>query len=466
MSRRDFLYITGAAVTSAALTQRILAAGPPPAHPRPDLIFIFADQQHGSALGFMDPFFQTPNLDRFAAESLVFERCFCTTPQCSPSRSSLLTGQYPSRTGVWNNINHAGGRPLGCRTLATRLQAAGYRTGYFGKWHLGHRPQAVEGWDVECGVKQERPTPDNVVAQKTVRFIEQADPDQPIALFVSFVEPHHIYDFKNVKAPVPADATLPLPLSWSKDDLRTKPRPQLQFMEEDQQTLSVSAPQEVWQSYRHFYRERVTHYDTNFGGVIEALKRAGRYERSVVMSSSDHGDMDAAHRLVLKGPFMYDQLVRIPLIVRVPSAWGGRPGRNRELVSNADLAPTLCALAGAASPATDGHSIEPLLRGQPHAAGREFVVSQYYGKQQWVVPIRMLRTADMKYVRYRGDAEELYNLRDDPEEIVNLASDGGYAARKRELSALLDNWMKTTDDPFDQLKPGGQPAHADNERDN
>jgi len=119
---------------------------------RPNILFVFADQQHWQAAGFEDPTFTTPNLDAFAQESVRFSHAFCTTPQCSPSRSTLMTGLYPSKTGVWCNVGMAGGDPLKMPTIGAALQQAGYRTGYFGKWHLGKEDTALAGWDESFGV--------------------------------------------------------------------------------------------------------------------------------------------------------------------------------------------------------------------------------------------------------------------------------------------------------------------------
>lgn len=112
---------------------------------RPNILFIFSDQQHWQAVGFEDASFQTPNLDQLAAEGTIFRNAFCTTPQCSPSRSSMMTGLYPSKTGVWGNIGAAGGDELKTPTIGAMLQEAGYHTAYFGKWHLGKAPVGVAG---------------------------------------------------------------------------------------------------------------------------------------------------------------------------------------------------------------------------------------------------------------------------------------------------------------------------------
>jgi len=109
----------------------------------------------------------------------------------------------------------------------------------------------------------------------------------------------------------------------------------------------------------------------------------------------------------------------------------------------------------------DGVSLEPWLTGRGPEPARDFIVGQYYGKRQWVVPIRMVRTREWKYVTYVDYGEELYDLSRDPGEIVNLASDGSHAAVKRELGAKLDEWLLANDDPFRTLKPAGSAADAD-----
>jgi len=133
MNRREFLRKAGASVAAAIVGETSYGRTDSRKDKRPNILLIFSDQQHWQALGFMNPFFDTPNLDMLAKESMVFERAFCTTPQCSPSRSSIMTGFYPSTTKVMGNIGAAGGTPLAHPTLAVALQATGYRTGYFGK---------------------------------------------------------------------------------------------------------------------------------------------------------------------------------------------------------------------------------------------------------------------------------------------------------------------------------------------
>jgi len=421
---------------------------------RPNILFIFSDQQHWQALDFIDSSFQTPNLRRFAAEGITFTQAFCTTPQCSPSRSSMLTGLYPTKTGVLGNMGSAGGDPLAIPTLAPTLQQAGYRTAYFGKWHLGKDPVGTAGWDTDLGVTGAEMYDDLAVTDNGEAFLQQAaQGDQPFALFLSYLNPHDIYSFRRERSPAPRQP-VPLPPSWSQKDLETVPSVQQQFMLEDHGKVIVHSEEPAWQRYRELYREKVALYDQEMGMVLEALDRSSLRDSTVVVVTSDHGDMDTNQRLVFKGPFMYDHMVRIPLMVRLPAGVGLPPGTRLDNPTvNVDLAPTLADIAGTALAQTDGYSLKPLLWGEPAPAPRDYVVAQYYSKQTWVNPIRMVRTADYKYTCYQGHGEELYHLTSDPLEVHNRAADPAYQGAKADLRATLHQWMADHGDPFTTLQP-------------
>ena len=147
-SRRGFLAAAAGALGSCAPWSTVDSVPADPSK-RPNILVLVSDQQHWQAIGAVDSWFDTPNLDALVADGVLIENSFCTTPQCSPSRSSLMTGYYPSRTGVMGNVGAAGGEPLKQRTIGSMLQQAGYTTGYFGKWHLGEEPEANAGWDEE-----------------------------------------------------------------------------------------------------------------------------------------------------------------------------------------------------------------------------------------------------------------------------------------------------------------------------
>ncbi|WP_309387593.1 sulfatase family protein [Cerasicoccus frondis] len=413
---------------------------------QPNLLFVFTDQQHWEALSAQDASFNTPNLDRLAAVSTTFERAYCTTPQCSPSRSSILTGLYPTKTGVMGNVGARGGSPLNQPTIAPALQAAGYRTGYFGKWHLGRNSVALAGWDEACGPfagDDEHNDPDTT--RRAVDFITCAPEVEPFALFVSFVDPHDIYQVTEVMHESPA-GTASLPESWRAKDQGATPTCQGQFMREDQGKTIVDEPESSWLRYREFYRQKVALVDGLIGQVLDALEASGRAEDTLIVFTSDHGDQDTQQRLIFKGPFMYDYTLRVPLMIKLPAQTDAR--RSRFLSVNVDLAATLAEAAGADIGEVDGISLLPLLTGEGELPEREFIFAQYYSKQQWVNPIRTVLNEHFKYNLYLSGEEELYDLCNDVAEIENLAANSEFAHIKNRLRNVLESWLEEQDDPF------------------
>ncbi len=420
---------------------------------RPNILFVFSDQQHWQAAGFEDPFFSTPHLDRLAAGAAVFDHAFCTTPQCSPSRSSLLTGLYPSKTGVLGNVESAGGQPLRMPTVGAMLREAGYETAYFGKWHLGKDPAGTAGWDVEHNVLGPEALDDPAVTERALDFLaSRGTGTKPFALFLSYNNPHDVYEIQRVAAPSGQPRGI-LSEAWRRETFAGKPAAQERFMTEDQGRFIAGGTEAHWEAYHAFYREKVRLYDAEVGRVLDALRGHALEGGTLVVATSDHGDMDTRHRLVFKGPFLYEHLIRVPLIVRVPEPFGGgAPRRISDLVCLTDLVPTLLDFAGRPGFACDGFSLRPVLTGARAAPGRDFVIGQYYGKQRWVNPIRMIRTRAFKYNVYATSEKELYDLQNDPDEIHNVAEDPRYAGAAGHLSAALGRWIEANADPFYDLR--------------
>jgi arylsulfatase A-like enzyme len=435
---------------------------------RPDVIILLTDQQRADAFGAAGATdVRTPSMDRLAREGVLFTQAFVASPQCSPSRAALMTGRYPHRTGVMGNVgvDRAEGRSgipratapaegmssaldSSLPTIGRTFAAAGYDTAYFGKWHLGGTPG-------EYGFESHDSTiHDPELASRVVSFLrERADRGarKPLLLIVSWLNPHDVY---NVLSAAPPDAraltaaTLPSNLV---DSLQQKPFPQRHYREEDQGRPFAGANEALWRRYRSFYNGLVETVDREIGLVLGAVAR--RDVPPITVFSSDHGDLGGAHGLPYKGPAMYEELVRVPLVIaspgRIPTA------RSDALVSLIDLLPTLCDLTGVAAPAgVDGLSLRPLLEqraSQRRGWQREMIFGEYYGKQSWRVPIRMVRTARWKYVRYVGYGEELYDLAADPGELHNLARDPRAASERTRLSRELDDWIRRTGDPFPRL---------------
>ncbi|MEX0885121.1 MAG: sulfatase-like hydrolase/transferase [Phycisphaeraceae bacterium] len=420
---------------------------------KPNILFIFSDQQHGRALGRVDPFFQTPAIDAFARDAVRFSATFCTTPQCSPSRSTLMTGLYPSKTGVLNNIGAVGGEPLRMPTLAPAMQQSGYATAYYGKWHLGNDPAAAVGWNDRQPLDDK--LDDAKVTANTDAWLRRCarQPDRPFFAMASYNDPHDVYHFQR-RPPRPEDADVPLPPCWHGEDLAAKPTAQLRFMTHDQGVVIHDEPEAAWRGYRAAYRDKVAAFDSHVARLLATLEETGLDENTVVVVTSDHGDMDAHHRLIFKGPFMYEQMVHVPLMIRLPRPQRTAGGRDvSELITNADMCPTLLDFAGVDPPACDGESLKPCVTDHGPPPQREFVVGQYHGKQQWCEPIRMIRTHRHKLNVYAAGDVELYDLHEDPHELRNRASDPASDAIRRELDARLQQWMADNDDPFPTLCP-------------
>lgn len=480
MRRRDVLALGAAGAATMILNKlapdtlaqdRTAVPALATAPKRPNLLLIFSDQQHWRAAGFEDSFFSTPNLDRVAREGTVFANTFCTTPQCSPSRSSMLTGLYPHKTGVWGNVGNSGGEPLKMPTIGAMLRKAGYTTGYFGKWHLGADEVGIAGWDATdiTGQSGEEGLSDPRTTREGIEYLKARakQPQKPFALVLSYNNPHNIYRYKPETAGNDALQHI-LPESWRKETFEDKPSPQKQFMTDDQGKLLWDKNEAQWEGYRRWYRDKVAEYDAEVGKVLGLLDELKLTDNTVVFLTSDHGDMDACHKLIFKGPFMYEQMVHVPLIVRVPKSFGGgTPQRVAELVTLADLTPTMLSYAGATGslPECDGRSLQPWLEPPGYRKGslppaRDYIISEYYSKQRWVNPIRMIRTQRYKYNLYARYGEELYDLTDDPHELKNLAGDPAHAGAQRELRAILDGWMMAQQDPFPTLRPTDRQGQA------
>lgn len=416
---------------------------------RPNVLFVMTDQQRYPYLGICGQMsVKTPAMDRIAREGVLFTHAFCSTPQCSASRSSIMTGLYPHRTSVMGNIGAAGGNslPTELPSIGRLFSQAGYRMGYFGKWHLGGDARN-HGWKDynECARGVGEP-----VAQRSVEFLK--DVPEPFFLCASFVNPHDIYDFERLSKTIHRSSRgIQLPANL-RDDLAKKPRPQLQYQLEDQGNVALGLTEKGWVEYLNVYEYLVEKVDSNIGRILAALRQRRLERETIVVFTSDHGDHGGGHGLPFKGPAMYEELVRIPLAISFPGTiTAGR--RIEELVVNVDLLPTLCDLVGIAAPERiHGKSLTPLLDGT-RPAWRDFVIGEYYSKQKWVNPIRMVRTKKWKYTRYRKWGEELYDLRSDPVELKNQAMNETHAPEKHRLSAILDEWIRDTNDPFDSLVP-------------
>ena len=265
MTRRGFLAASTAMAAGAAL------GGDGDRRPRPNILLITTDQQHWMARGAADPFFATAALDTLARDSVVFDHAFCTTPQCSASRSSLYTGLYPHKTSVLTNIGsgtHLGKEqppmPSKFETIGSRLRAAGYKTAYFGKWHLGSNDHYAAHFDRSDldGDAHSGATDKAIATMKEWT----AAPEQPFCVCVNYINPHDVYDFAAAarKGSVSPKGSVPHPTSWA-ETFADKPAPQREFAQNEQAGFLWNKPDALWEAYREFYRDKVRLADAEIG---------------------------------------------------------------------------------------------------------------------------------------------------------------------------------------------------------
>jgi len=448
---------------------------------RPNFVFIMTDTQGANVVGcYGRPEMRTPRIDGLAAEGVRFERAYSTFPVCTPGRSALFTGVYPSFNGAWANE-----LPLGAnvRTMGERFRDLGYATAYTGKWHLdGHdyfgTGECPEGWDPAMWYDGKRYLDDlsddeiqlwrrglgsvealkehgigpeftwgRRVSDKAIDWIEKrAAGDDPFLLVVSYDEPHG-------PCTCPAEYVEPFvehdydlgPGAF--DDLADKPAHHRAW------AAACGKTQTEGKVRKAMYFGCQSFVDNEIGRVIGAVDRFAR-DDTVVIFTSDHGTMMGAHGITNKGPVMYEEITRIPLVVRMPGGEG--PGRvDGTLASHVDLLPTMLELAGEGVPdLLSGESLAPVLRGDETDADRSVVIEfERFDVDNDAVgeflPIRCIVRGDYKLaVNLLDSVDELYNLADDPAEVVNLIDDASHAEARDRLHDELLEWMDRTSDPF------------------
>lgn len=406
----------------------------------PNLLVIFSDDHRADHLGLTGavPFLQTPALDALAADGVRFDHAYVTTALCSPSRATLLTGQYASRHGVQNNLS---AWTPGTPSFFDSLAAAGYRCAYIGKWHMpGDLPDLPgverfvtftieEGQGVyrDCplvidGVETQRPGTyvSTDLTDLALQWLAESDDGRPYCLVVAHKAVHHEFE--------PPDDLL-----GTYDDVEID-------LPTEAFTYQTLLDRNVWEgtagrlqtSYRR-YCETLLGLDREIARLVDQAS-----DDTVVIYTSDNGYSWGEHVLTGKR-WAYDDNIRVPFIVRWPDGIASPGTVIDEPVLNADIAPTLLDLAGVPIPATmQGRSIAPLLRGEP-VEWRDEIFYEYFADFPYQVPpSQAVRTDRWLYVEYdRGLAPELYDTVADPDQQVDLAEDPAYAATRQELSQRL-----------------------------
>lgn len=431
---------------------------------KPNVLIILTDQQTNDCLSLLgNPNLRTPYLDTLAQRGVYFTQSYCTSPVCGPSRSSLLTGRMPHETGVvWNStyINKA------VPTIGQLFARAGYNTAYAGKWHIPEAYPAHKRLDSVGGFRvlpfqslakswEKGADTDGPIADAAVKYLTDYDDDKPFLLTVSLHNPHDICfvprepdgyaKASEIKQPLPA-----LPPNFNPAMKEPEFLEQKRLMDHygDELLKTKDYTEADWQAYLYHYYRFAEMVDAEIGKIWNALRAKGLDENTIIAFSSDHGDGAASHRWAAKLS-LYEEVVTVPFGISWPGKIpAGRVDR-KQLVSGADLTPTLCDYAGI-SPAAKftGHSLKAAID-TPNASHRDYLVVQLEDdKLDSTRHARLVRDQRFKYNVYNSgkNNEQLFDLWRDPGETQNLANESYYQPIKARLKGNLRDWMKKNND--------------------
>lgn len=470
----------------------------------PNILWICTDQQRFDSLGcYGNSFVETPNLDRLAREGVLFEHAYSQSPVCTPSRASFLTGRYPRTTRCRQNGQAI---PPDEVLVTKRLHDAGYVCGLAGKLHLapcnpnvcrGTEQRIDDGYDqffwshdpndawfthdytqwlrdkglhrdtqrfqdseyVEV-LPSEAHSQTTWCVERAMSFIRSAERfQQPWLFSVNMFDPHHGFDpplaaLERYRAML---ADIPLP-NYVEGELDNKP-----VWQRIDHTGAyggragypypdMTAADHRW--IRAAYWAMIDVIDRQVGRLLDLLEETGQRENTVIIFTSDHGEMLGDHGIYLKGPYFYDPAVRVPLIVTGPGMLNSGV-RADALVELVDLAPTLLEASGIEVPiGMQGKSLLPLLTGQtPLQRHRDDVYCEYYNAMGWhrdpAAHATMVRSRTHKIVIAHGTGTgELYDLNADPTETDNLWNAAESLPLKSEMQERVMDRMAWTVDPL------------------
>jgi arylsulfatase A-like enzyme len=472
-----------------------------PEKTKPNLLFIWTDeQQYFTMKAYGNEIIQTPNLDRLASTSFVFEKAYVTQPVCTPDRASVMTGLYPHTHGsVSNNIPLAGT----VKTLPEIIGDPDYHSAYMGKWHLGNEifPQrgfatwiSIEDnyiryygkdrdrearsdyhhWLVEKGYQSDERNrfsrsyaaslplehcKPKFLEEKAIGFLE-AHRDEPFILYINFLEPHMPFFGPLDSLYSPDEVILP----GSFNEVASNDDPLSHRLKWEGNKRQYGNTEKEFRELIARYWGLVTQVDISVGAILDKLESLGLSENTIVVYTSDHGDMMGAHRMVAKG-VMYEEAVRIPFLLKDPRMNTSQRVIG-ERVSQIDIVPTLLDLMGHEVPGyLEGKSLVPALKGKEFPSEDIFIEwnsDMDYRVRNWadrdVTEADSLQWAGNPSIRTvisregwklslsNRDKSQLFDLNEDPLEINNLFYKEEYEHIIKDLAGKIRNWQNVTHD--------------------
>lgn len=469
-----------------------LSANLCPAEERPlNIILLLSDDHRWDWLGFLPEapeFLETPNLDRLAREGVHLRNAFVSTSLCSPSRASILTGQYMHHHRVVDNQRP---EPAGIRFFPEDLQAAGYETAFFGKWHMGHDSDAPRpGFDHWAGFRGQGEYTDptlnvngtrkqfpgystDVLTDLALEWLRGRGGSKPFLVYLSFKAPHFPFE------PAPrhrgryeqAPVRYPPTMANTEENYATQPRwvrerrYGIHGVDHMETGRFDGDPVPSFEDLFRRYSEAVHTIDENAGRVLQALDDLGWADSTLFVYLGDNGFALGEHGFYDKRD-AFETSIRVPLLARAP----GRIAAGTvltQMVQNIDIAPTLLEAAGVARPAgapvMDGRSFWPLLRGQS-VPWRDHILYEYHW--EWNFPATpttfAIRTDRWKYVYYHGvwDRDSFHDLQTDPFERHNLAGVPAFQEQMGRMKRqLFDELEQSGALQVPLLRPEGEALH-------
>ncbi len=431
--------------------------------PRPNIVFILVDDLRWDALGVAGhPFVKTPNIDRIAKEGVTFRNTFVTTPLCSPSRASFLTGQYAHKHNIVGNEKPQILNPLSFKltTFPMLLQRAGYETAYIGKWHMGNDDAPRPGFDRWVSFKGQGVYNDQVInfdgkAEKVPGYMTDLLSDHA----VEFVKRRRAKPFMLYLAHKAIHGPF-TPAERHKDlyaDQAIKRAPNAQDMLEGKPMLRRTVGERPaarpgggpnGELIRNQMR-CLTAIDEGVGRLLKVLEETAQLDNTVIIFTSDNGYFWGEHGLGDKRA-AYEESIRVPLFVRYPKMIkpSGAGATREQAALNVDIAPTLLELAGAPIPKEmHGRSLAPLFKGDS-PKWRDAFLTEYFAEERFpnIASWRAVRATRWKYIHYTEleGADELYDLKADPGEMKNLIADPGAQQALKEMKRELQRLLKET----------------------
>ena len=449
-NRRVFLKSVGLGAASLSIPGCVV--GGERAARRPNIIFILTDDQRYDAMSCAGhPWLKTPNMDRLAEEGVLFNNAFVTTSLCSPSRASFLTGCYAHTHEVFMNNGRDPNPSI--PTFPQLLRKAGYQTAFIGKWHMARTNSPQPGFDhwvsfsgqgrydknklnVDGEIVQSEVYITDELTNYAVRFLRRKH-DRPFMLYLSH---------KAVHAPFkPAERHENL---YSDIEIKSQHNPNDNLAAKPEWGRKMD---KNWKSQIRNYMRSLVAVDESLGRVLETLEAENILDDTAIVFAGDNGYFHGEHGGMWDKRAAYEPSIRIPLLMRYPPL--ARPGaRYDAMVLNIDLAPTLLELAGVGVPGTmQGQSWLGVLKGRP---GRESFLYEYFQEvdRKYKRPtVLAVRTKQWKYVTYplAGKlTDELYDMKNDPQELNNLIGNAGCADVVEQMKKELERLKRKTNFRF------------------